>query len=121
MSNYTKVLCISNIARGFRIGKDVSLALTCIRSGNDPLRDLGGNPPSERPILAFFAGSMHGYLRPISLQYWENKFPDMKIFGPMQRNIEGKAVYGEFMKSSKESPNHYLDGIPQETQRVRLP
>ncbi|GAB4858512.1 hypothetical protein Ancab_009991 [Ancistrocladus abbreviatus] len=80
---------------------DVSLLVTYIRSGNDPFRDLGGKPPSERPILAFFAGSMHGYLRPILLQYWENKFRDMKIFGPMQRDIEGKAVYREFMKSSK--------------------
>ncbi|GAB4839044.1 hypothetical protein Ancab_028573 [Ancistrocladus abbreviatus] len=101
MSNCIRVLCNSNIARGFSIGKDVSLPVTYIRSGNDPLRDLGGKPPSERPILAFFAGSMHGYLRPILLQYWENKFPDMKIFGPMQRDIEGKAVYREFMKSSK--------------------
>ncbi|GAB4858509.1 hypothetical protein Ancab_009985 [Ancistrocladus abbreviatus] len=101
MSNCMRVLCNSNIARGFSIGKDVSLLVTYIRSGNDPFRDLGGKPPSERLILAFFAGSMHGYLRPILLQYWENKFRDMKIFGPMQRDIEGKAVFREFMKSSK--------------------
>ncbi|CAK9176691.1 unnamed protein product [Ilex paraguariensis] len=33
--------------------------------------------------------------------YWNNKEPDMKIFGPMPRDIEGKLRYREFMKSSK--------------------
>ncbi|GMH23820.1 hypothetical protein Nepgr_025663 [Nepenthes gracilis] len=101
MSNCIRVLCNANVAGGFSIGKDVSLPVTYIRSGNDPLRDLGGQPPSKRPILVFFAGGMHGYLRPILLQYWEDKFPDMKIFGPMSRDIEGKAVYRGYMKSSK--------------------
>ncbi|XP_021800225.1 uncharacterized protein LOC110744542 [Prunus avium] len=40
--------------------------------------DLGGKPASERSILAFFVGGMHGYLRPILLHYWENKEPDIQ-------------------------------------------
>lgn len=99
--NSIRVLCNSNVASGFTIGKDVSLPVTYIRSGQNPQKNLGGNPSSERPILAFFAGGMHGYLRPILLKYWENKEPDMKIFGPMPRDIEGKAKYREYMKSSK--------------------
>lgn len=95
------MLCNSNIAGGFRIGKDVSLPVTYIRSSENPSRDIGGNPPSNRSILAFFAGGMHGYVRPILLQYWHNKESDMKILGPMPRDIEGKAKYREFMKSSK--------------------
>lgn len=63
--------------------------------------DIGGNPSSNRPTLAFFAGGMHGYVRPILLEYWHNKEPDMKIMGPMPRDIEAKARYREFMKSSK--------------------
>ncbi|KAL2500890.1 putative glycosyltransferase [Forsythia ovata] len=96
-----RVLCNSNIARGFKIGKDVSLPVTYIRSGENPSKDLGGIHPSKRHILAFFAGGMHGYVRPILLQYWNNREPDMKIFGPMPRDIEGKARYREFMKSSR--------------------
>ncbi|PIN09172.1 Acetylglucosaminyltransferase EXT1/exostosin 1 [Handroanthus impetiginosus] len=99
--NSIRVLCNSNIARGFKIGKDVSLPVTYIRSAENPLKDIGGNPPSNRPILAFFAGGMHGYVRPRLLQYWHNKKPDMKIYGPMPRDPEGKAKYREFMKSSK--------------------
>lgn len=75
--------------------------MTYIRKSEDPLKYLGGKPPSQRPILAFFAGSMHGYLRPILLQYWENKEQDIKIFGPMSRDDGGKSRYRDHMKSSR--------------------
>ncbi|KAL7168093.1 hypothetical protein ACSBR2_038523 [Camellia fascicularis] len=101
MGSSIRALCNANVARGFRVGKDVSLPVTYIRTSQDPHKDLGGNPPSERPILAFFAGSMHGYLRPILLQYWENKELDMKILGPMPRDIKGKSKYRGYMKNSK--------------------
>ncbi|CAK7337461.1 unnamed protein product [Dovyalis caffra] len=101
MRNCIRVLCNSNVAKGFKIGKDTTLPVTYIRSVETPLKEIGGKPPSERLILAFFAGSMHGYLRPILLEYWENKAPDMKILGPMPRDIEGKRRYREYMKSSK--------------------
>ncbi|KDP33723.1 hypothetical protein JCGZ_07294 [Jatropha curcas] len=101
MKNCIRVLCNANVGKGFKIGKDTTLPVTYIRSAENPLKDLGGRPPSERPILAFFAGGMHGYLRPILLQFWENKESDMKIFGPMPRDTEGKWLYREYMKSSK--------------------
>ncbi|CBI28021.3 hypothetical protein VitviT2T_016480 [Vitis vinifera] len=99
--NSIRALCNSNIASGFKIGKDTTLPVTYIRKSEDPLKYLGGKPPSQRPILAFFAGSMHGYLRPILLQYWENKEQDIKIFGPMSRDDGGKSRYRDHMKSSK--------------------
>ncbi|KAF9613042.1 hypothetical protein IFM89_005476 [Coptis chinensis] len=54
----------ADVTQGFKIGKDVSLPETYVHSARNPLRDVGGEPPSNRSILAFFAGSMHGYLRP---------------------------------------------------------
>ncbi|KVH93884.1 Exostosin-like protein [Cynara cardunculus var. scolymus] len=101
MGSCIRSLCNSNLAGGFKIGKDTTLPATYIRSAEDPVKDLGGNPPSERPILAFFAGGMHGNLRPILIQHWHDKDPDMKIFGPMARDIESKASYRTYMKSSK--------------------
>ncbi|KAJ8560170.1 hypothetical protein K7X08_004228 [Anisodus acutangulus] len=101
METCVRVLCNSNIAGGFKIGKDVSLPVTYVRSAENPLKDLGGNPPSARPVLAFFAGGIHGYLRPVLLKHWSDREPDMKIFGPMPRDPEGKAKYRELMKSSK--------------------
>lgn len=101
MKNCIRALCNANVRKDFIIGKDTSLPVTYVRSSEDPLKDVGGNPALERSILAFFAGGMHGYLRPILLHYWENKESDMKILGPMARDIEGKRMYREYMKSSK--------------------
>ncbi|CAH8298205.1 unnamed protein product [Eruca vesicaria subsp. sativa] len=101
MSNSVRSLCNSNVAQGFRIGIDTALPVTYIRSAESPIEYRGGKPPSERKILAFFAGSMHGYLRPILVQLWENKETDMKIFGPMPRDPQGKKQYREYMKSSR--------------------
>ncbi|CAK9144522.1 unnamed protein product [Ilex paraguariensis] len=100
MPNCIRALCNTDIKEGFKLGKDVSLPETYVRSPQHLLRELGGKPRSERRILAFFAGSMHGYLRPILLQYWENKDPDMKIFGRM-RKVRGQMTYVQHMKSSK--------------------
>lgn len=101
MGNCIRSLCNSNLAAGFEIGKDTTLPATYIRTAQDPVIDLAGNPPSERPILAFFAGGMHGNLRPILLQQWQDREPDMKIIGPMARDDESKAKYRMYMKSSK--------------------
>lgn len=70
-----------------------------MRSTKDPLKSQGGNPSSQRHILAFFAGNMHGYVRPVLLNYWLSD-PDMKIFGPMP-HVKGNMNYIEHMKSSK--------------------
>ncbi|KAK4854360.1 hypothetical protein QYF36_022732 [Acer negundo] len=101
MRNCIRALCNANVAKGFKIGVDTTLPVTYIRSMESPLEEIGGRPPLERSTLAFFAGSMHGYLRPILVKFWENRYADMKIFGPMPRDIEGKRIYREHMKSSK--------------------
>lgn len=98
--NCIRALCNADIEVGFSIGKDVSLPETYVRSAQNPLKNLEGNPPSQRPILAFFAGNMHGYVRPVLLDYWGNKDPDMKIFGPMP-HVKGNTNYIQHMKSSK--------------------
>ncbi|XP_024020693.1 probable glycosyltransferase At5g03795 [Morus notabilis] len=83
MERCMKALCNADVTSGFKIGRDVSFPETYVRSARNPLRDLGGKPPSRRHVLAFYAGNIHGYLRPILLKYWKDKDPDMKIFGPM--------------------------------------
>ncbi|KZV22813.1 catalytic [Dorcoceras hygrometricum] len=101
MEQCIKALCNADITTGFKIGRDVSLPETYVRSARNPLRDLGGKPPSQRTILAFYAGSMHGYLRTILLEYWKDKESDMKIFGPMPPGVASKMNYILHMKSSK--------------------
>ncbi|XP_019192583.1 PREDICTED: probable glycosyltransferase At3g07620 isoform X2 [Ipomoea nil] len=101
MEHCIKALCNADVTAGFKIGRDVSLPETYIRSQRNPLRDLGGKPASQRRILAFYAGNMHGYLRPILLEHWKDRDPDMKIFGPMPPGVASKMSYIQHMKSSK--------------------
>ncbi|KAF5823916.1 putative xylogalacturonan beta-1,3-xylosyltransferase [Helianthus annuus] len=100
MDSCIRALCNSDVKEHFELGKDVPLPETFVHSSENPLRGLGGRPPSRRPILAFFAGRMHGEARSILLQHWENKDPDMKIFRKLQKS-ENKMSYANYMKSSK--------------------
>ncbi|KAF3952415.1 hypothetical protein CMV_022020 [Castanea mollissima] len=97
MAKCLRALCNADAKEGFVLGKDVSLPETYVHLVKNPLRDIGGKPASQRSILAFFAGNMHGYLRPILLQHWENKDPDMKIFGRMPKS-KGNKNYLRHMK-----------------------
>ncbi|KAG5547437.1 hypothetical protein RHGRI_013207 [Rhododendron griersonianum] len=101
MEHCIKALCNADVTAGFKIGRDVSLPETYVRSARNPQRDLGGKPPSKRNIFAFYAGNIHGYLRPILLKYWKDKDPDMKILGPMPPGVASKMNYIQHMKSSK--------------------
>lgn len=101
MANCIRALCNADVKEGFKFGKDVSLPETYVRKAADPTRGAGGRAPSKRKTLAFFAGNMHGYLRPILLQYWGNKNdPSMQIFATLPRS-KGNRNYVEYMKSSK--------------------
>ncbi|GAV72820.1 Exostosin domain-containing protein [Cephalotus follicularis] len=101
--NTIKALCNADLSEGiFKAGHDVSLPETSIRSPRRPLRNIGGGKRvSLRPILAFFAGSMHGRVRPILLEYWKDKDEDMKIYGRLPVRVSQKMSYIQHMKSSK--------------------
>ncbi|KAI3823500.1 hypothetical protein L1987_04938 [Smallanthus sonchifolius] len=101
MDTCIRAMCNSDVKReGFKLGKDVALPETTVSSGRNPLREFGGKPASQRSTLAFFAGRMHGDVRPILLQHWENKDPEMKIFGKLPKSKNNKN-YVQYMKSSK--------------------
>uniref|UniRef100_A0A1J3CHF2 Putative glycosyltransferase n=1 Tax=Noccaea caerulescens TaxID=107243 RepID=A0A1J3CHF2_NOCCA len=95
--NCIRSLCNADVGKDFVVGKDVSLPTTKISSAQKPNGNVGGNRPSKRTILAFFAGSLHGYVRPILLNRWSSTpEPDMKIFN----RIDHKSYIG-FMKRSR--------------------
>ncbi|PKA47282.1 putative glycosyltransferase [Apostasia shenzhenica] len=102
MDRSIRALCVADLRVGFQLGKDVSLPETYVRYSKNPLKDLGGRPWNRRLFLAFFAGNLHGELRSILLQHWENKDPDMKIFSPASlRANKSKMNYIQYMKNSK--------------------
>ncbi|KAL8227034.1 hypothetical protein R6Q57_016866 [Mikania cordata] len=101
MNTCIRAMCNSDVKReGFNLGKDVSLPETIVSSVKNPLREFGKKPASQRSTLAFFAGRMHGNVRPILLHHWENKDPEMKIFGKLPKSKNNRN-YIQYMKSSK--------------------
>ncbi|KAL4565671.1 hypothetical protein LXL04_029774 [Taraxacum kok-saghyz] len=100
--NTIKTLCNADTSEGvFIAGKDVSLPETTIGNPRRPLRNMGGKKASQRPTLAFFAGGLHGRVRPILLKHWANKDDDMIISGPMSYKRSQSMSYSVHMKSSK--------------------
>lgn len=95
--NSIRALCNANTSEGFNPSKDVSFPEVNLRTGG--LRGLIGGPsPSHRPILAFFAGGLHGPIRPILLEHWENRNDlEMRI----HRYLPRKVSYLDMMKKSK--------------------
>ncbi|KAK7251776.1 hypothetical protein RIF29_35287 [Crotalaria pallida] len=101
--NTIKALCNADVSeRIFTAGRDVSLPETTIRAPKRPLRHLGGYRVSLRPILAFFAGNMHGRVRPILLEHWGgDRDAEMKIYKRLPLRVSRKMNYIQHMKSSK--------------------
>ncbi|XP_073055354.1 probable glycosyltransferase At3g07620 isoform X1 [Primulina eburnea] len=99
MLSCIRALCNADIRAGFVLGKDVSLPTVNVRSAKNPLNDIGGVPSLKRPILAFFAGYMHGNVRPTLLEHWGND-SDMRILGRIP-HVKGDRNYTTYMKSSK--------------------
>ncbi|XP_058112060.1 probable glycosyltransferase At5g25310 [Magnolia sinica] len=96
--NSIRVLCNANTSEGFNPRKDVSLPEINLRTGAlSP--QLISSPPDEapRPHLAFFAGGVHGPIRPLLLQHWEAKDNDLRVFQYLPKGLD----YYSFMLSSK--------------------
>ncbi|GAB2300842.1 hypothetical protein Dimus_034876 [Dionaea muscipula] len=103
MKNTIKALCNADLSEGvFKVERDVSLPETTIKLPRRPLRNIGGGVRvSKRPILAFFAGNMHGRVRPVLLKHWGDQDEDMRIYGPLPKRVSDKMSYIQHMKSSK--------------------
>ncbi|KAL3655840.1 hypothetical protein CASFOL_000236 [Castilleja foliolosa] len=76
-----RVLCNANSSEHFNPQKDVSLPEISLYGGIVNPK-LISPPPSNfsRPHLAFFAGGVHGNIRPILLKHWKNKDSDLQVY-----------------------------------------
>ncbi|GAB4856521.1 hypothetical protein Ancab_014438 [Ancistrocladus abbreviatus] len=92
----TRVLCNANTSEGFRPEKDVSFPEINLQTGNIK-GFVGGPSPSRRSILAFFAGGVHGPIRPILLDHWENKDNDIRVYKYLPKGIS----YYDMLRKSK--------------------
>ncbi|KAK6142389.1 hypothetical protein DH2020_022737 [Rehmannia glutinosa] len=76
-----RVLCNANTSEYFNPRKDVSFPEINLRIGD--ISGLTTSGSSNRTILAFFAGRLHGRIRPLLFQHWKDKDDDVKVFDKM--------------------------------------
>ncbi|XP_012485864.1 probable glycosyltransferase At5g03795 [Gossypium raimondii] len=94
--NSIRALCNANTSERFNPVKDVSIPE--INLITDKLTGLMGGPSaSRRQILAFFAGGVHGPIRPVLLEHWEDKDEDIKVHKYLPRGVN----YYDMMRNSK--------------------
>ncbi|CAA7408726.1 unnamed protein product [Spirodela intermedia] len=102
MGDSIRALCNADLMGAFEIGKDVSITLTPVRNAKNPVQNVGGKPGEQRDLLAFFAGQMHGYVRPLLMQQWGKGDPDIKVFGPLRKGRRWDATtYVDSMRRTK--------------------
>lgn len=91
-----RALCNANTSERFNPYRDVSIPEIDLPHGTtDGL--LGGPSPSHRPIFVFFAGGIHGYIRTLLFEQWENKDTEVQI----QRYLPKGVSYYTMLRKSK--------------------
>ncbi|KAK6244608.1 hypothetical protein QUC31_011017 [Theobroma cacao] len=96
VKNSIRALCNANTSERFNPKKDVSIPEISLKSSR--LEGLIGGPsPSQRTILAFFAGGNHGFVRPILFRHWEKKDPDIRVHNYLPKRVP----YYDLMRQSK--------------------
>ncbi|MFS7904667.1 putative xylogalacturonan beta-1,3-xylosyltransferase [Helianthus anomalus] len=94
--NSIRALCNANTSEGFNLTRDVSIPEIYLPHGTTKGL-LGGPSPSKRTTLVFFSGGVHGYIREVLLDHWENKTEDgVKIQKYLSK---GEDYYEEVRKS----------------------
>ncbi|XP_028779243.1 probable glycosyltransferase At5g25310 [Neltuma alba] len=97
-NNSIRVLCNANTSEGFNPQKDVSLPEIHLYGGEVSPKLLAPPPDNAtRPHLAFFAGGLHGPIRPILLHHWRNRAKDLQVYEYLPKGLD----YYSFMLSSK--------------------
>lgn len=116
-SNSIRVLCNANTSEGFNPSKDVSLPEMNLKTG-ETTGIIGGPSASKRPILAFFAGGLHGPIRPVLLEHWKGKDADVQVYEYLPKGMS----YYDMMKKSKFCicPSGYEVASPRVVEAIYL-
>lgn len=91
-----RVLCNADTSEGFNPSKDVSFPEIHLQTGE--IKGLTGSlSPSRWPILAFFAGRLHGHIRHLLLKQWKEKDQDVRVYDQLPNGVS----YELMLKKSK--------------------
>ncbi|CAN0927289.1 Probable glycosyltransferase At5g03795 [Linum grandiflorum] len=96
-NNSIRVLCNANTSEGFNPSKDASFPEIHLRTG-EITGLIGGPSPSDRSILAFFAGRLHGHIRKLLLDEWKDRLDqDVQVFDSLPPGVS----YESKLRNSK--------------------
>ncbi|TQE01651.1 hypothetical protein C1H46_012715 [Malus baccata] len=93
--NSIRILCNANTTEGFNPSKDASLPEINLKTSE--MSGIGGQPPSKRSTLAFFAGGLHGHIRYLLLNEWKGKDQDVLVYDKLPKGVS----YENMLRSSK--------------------
>ncbi|KAI8552226.1 hypothetical protein RHMOL_Rhmol06G0249900 [Rhododendron molle] len=91
-----RVLCNANTSEHYNPEKDASFPEINLKTGEIE-GFTGGLPAANRTVLAFFAGSAHGKIRPAFLKHWMEKDEDLRVYNNLPEGIS----YTDMMKKSR--------------------
>jgi len=93
-----RVLCNANTSEGFNPQKDISLPEIHLLGGQVSPKIVTPPPDNApRPYLGFFAGGVHGPIRPILLHHWKNRDDDLRVYEYLPKDLD----YYSLMLQSK--------------------
>ncbi|XWS17101.1 hypothetical protein CRYUN_Cryun33cG0038900 [Craigia yunnanensis] len=92
--HFIRVLCNANTSEGFRPKIDVSLPEIYLPFGKLGPPNLSQGP-YDRSVLAFFAGSAHGYIRKILHDYWKDKDSEVQVHARLPKDINYTKMMGQ--------------------------
>ncbi|XP_057796711.1 probable glycosyltransferase At3g07620 isoform X2 [Salvia miltiorrhiza] len=92
-----RALCNANTSEFFNPRKDVSFPEINLPTGDISGLTTTGSP--NRTVLAFFAGRLHGKIRPSIFKHWKDKDNDIIVWEEMPK--DSKFSYKEMMERSK--------------------
>lgn len=115
--NSIRVLCNANTSEGFNPKKDVTLPEMSLRT-HETTEIVNWAPLVDQPYLAFFAGSLHGPIRPVLLEHWKEKDSDVQVFERLPKEL----VYYDMMRKSKFClcPSGYEVASPRVVEAIYL-
>ncbi|KAH7574374.1 hypothetical protein JRO89_XS03G0288000 [Xanthoceras sorbifolium] len=92
-NNFMRVLCNANISEGFQPKRDVSMPEVYLPFGRlGPPRM--GREPNSRPIMAFFAGRAHGYIRKLLFNHWKGRDNEVQVYEKLPAGQNYTALMG---------------------------
>ncbi|CAI0552166.1 unnamed protein product [Linum tenue] len=95
--NSIRVLCNANTSEHFNPKKDASFPEINLVSGEIPDSTVTSSGSENRTNLAFFAGRMHGKIRPLLFRHWKEKDPDVLVYETLPEGVS----YQEMMRKSR--------------------